>query len=380
MKVCYVIESLINSGGMERVLSVCANALGAKLDVFILTLCQNKFDCYFPLDPRIIIYDLGLNDISDKRLLKEQLNSFFLSHCFDIVISLGGIDMYYLATIKDRSKKIIWFHFAYDVSYSGWLGDSPTILDRAKGYFVHLKRIYFAKKFDKVVVLTCADAIAWKRHTKNVAMIYNPITISNQLVSNRKAKRAIAVGRLDYVKGFDYLIEAWHYVSKKYEDWSLDIYGDGYMRDQLQELIDNYNLTESVTLCGRKANIADIYSHYSFFIMSSRSEALGLVLLEASSCGLPLIAFDCANGPREIIKNGENGYLIPSVGDVKSLAIAIIQLIENQDIRDRMGEKALQMAIEKFSLHTICQQWIDLFHQLTPQRNETSNCHIYNSI
>ena len=95
--------------------------------------------------------------------------------------------------------------------------------------------------------------------------------------------------------------------------------------------------------------------------MSSRAEGLGLVLLEAASCGLPLIAYDCPSGPSEIISDGKNGYLISRVGDIATMADKICSLIENPVIRKQMGENAKQM-VGKFSPSTIKEQWIALFN------------------
>ena len=97
--------------------------------------------------------------------------------------------------------------------------------------------------------------------------------------------------------------------------------------------------------------------------MGSRTEGLGLVLLEASACGLPLISYDCPSGPREIVTDGENGYLIPHVGDIDAMAEKICLLIENAELRKQMGEKA-KLMVDKFSPLRIKEQWINLFDSI----------------
>ena len=370
MRVCYIIENMFNSGGMERVLSVCASSLSKTFDVSILTIYQKGQAYYFPLSASAHRYDLGLENVSNKRLLKKKLSDFLMYHSFDIVVSLGGIDMYYLHSIKDGSKKIVWFHFAYNVSYTLWHGGHFGLKAKLKGYLQHFKRINHAKQYDQIVVLSSADALAWKRHTDKVSLIFNPVTINNAIVSSCDAKSVISVGRLDYAKGFDYLISAWKLVAQKHPDWSLDIYGDGELRPQLQEQIDQLNLGDKVRLCGRSTDIASCYSQHSIYVMSSRSEALGLVLLEASLCGLPLIAYDCPFGPREVIADGKNGILIKEVGDIEGMANAINSLIKDDSLRDYMGTNARQM-VRKFSLTHITEQWIRLFKDVMVYDNQT---------
>lgn len=369
MKVCYVIESMFNSGGMERVLSVCANALCRHIEVSILTLCQCGRKYYFPLENTVKRQDLGLKDVKDKQLLKDQLKKFFTRQLFDIVVSLGGIDMYFLHTIKDGSKKIVWFHFAIDIAETTWIGPNPTFARKVRAKLQTWERIRYACKYDKIVLISKADLDSWCKYTKKGILIYNPITIVNQCISSRNSKSVISVGRLDFQKGYDYLIKAWSIVAQKHPDWHLDIYGEGDFRGLLQEQIDTLKLTETITLCGRTPNIEEKYPQYSFYVMSSRAEGLGLVLLEAASCGLPLISYDCPSGPSEIIQDGKNGFLVERVGDISGLASAISQLIEHHDLRNQMGENALQIAEETFSLKTIVQQWIDLFNQFNDAKN-----------
>ena len=360
MEIAYIIEVMFNSGGMERVLSVCANSLCHELDVNIVTLYQKGRPAYFPLDNRIHCYDLGLDGVANRKLLKSRLSRFLMTHHFDIVISLGGMDMYYLHSIQDRSKKMVWFHFAYNVAYTAWSGDSPSVIRKARGYLQQVRRILHARKYDRVIAISNADYHAWQKYTKKATMIYNPITIHATAISERKEKKIISVGRLDHQKGYDYLVAAWSLVKQKHPDWHLDVYGEGSLRDSIQKQINELKLTDVITLCGRTPNIGEKYASHSIYVMSSRTEALGLVLLEAASCGLPLIAYNCPFGPRDVIENGKNGLLVERVGDIQGMADAICTLIENESLRNEMGEKARQM-VERFSITNITRQWMDLF-------------------
>lgn len=363
MKIAYVIDCMYNSGGMERVLSVCANALCQDVEVSIITIYQMGRPCYFPIDDKIHRYDLGLEDVVNKKLLKKLMTDFLTGHHFDIVVSMGGIDMCYLPAIKDGSKKLFWFHFAIDVAKTAWSGPNPNLFKKIKAQLQTWKRIYYARKYDKIVVISKADLEAWKKYTNKVVCVYNPVTIDNPVQAGLNSKKVISVGRLSFEKGFDYLIDVWRLVAKRHKDWLLDIYGDGPLSEQLQGQIDKQGLRNSVRLCGRTPNIAEKYAQHSIYVMGSRTEGLGLVLLEASACGLPLISYDCPSGPREIVTDGENGYLIPHVGDIDAMAEKICLLIEDAELRKQMGEKA-KLMVDKFSPLKIKEQWMTLFDNI----------------
>ena len=168
----------------------------------------------------------------------------------------------------------------------------------------------------------------------------------------------MAVGRLDWQKGFDTLIVAWKKVVARYPDWQLDIYGDGPQKEALQRLIAAEGLQQSVFLRGRADDVASAYARHSLFVLSSRYEGFGLVLVEAGICGLPLVSFDCQQGPAEII-TPENGILVRPVGDVAALATAISKLAGDAAMRRAMGQQALKLA-SQFNLNDIAGQWKDM--------------------
>lgn len=364
MKIAYIIECMHNSGGMERVLSVCANVLCKEAEINIITLYQKGRSTYFPLDNKIHCFDLGLDGVANRKLLKKQLTEFLMSHHFDIVITMGGMDLYYLHAIKDGSRKVFWFHFAIDIAKTTWAGPNPTVLQKVKAQLQTWKRIYHAKKYDKIIVISKADLSKWQKYTKKTQLIYNPVTIEGTNVSDRSSKFVISAGRLDYQKGYDYLVQAWSMVTKKHPNWHLNIYGEGSLRESIQKQIDELKMTNVITLCGRTPHIGEKYAQHSIYVMSSRAEGLGLVLLEAASFGLPLISYNCPSGPSEIIENGKNGLLVECIGDIQGMADAICTLIENESLRNEMGENAHKM-VEKFSVPNITKQWMRLFNEIT---------------
>ena len=362
-KICYCIESLYNSGGMERVLSVVADLLVDGFDVSIVTMKQEDKPYYFPVSQNVHLYDLGVTELVKKCDVKNRLDSFLKSKHFDVVVSLGGLDLSFLHSMMDGSKKIVWFHFAIDIAKTTWVGPNPNLVKKIKAQLQTWRRIYYARKYDRIVVISKADLKEWMKYTNKAELIYNPVTIAPPQQTNRMSKCVISVGRLDFQKGYDFLIDAWKIVAEKHSDWHLDIYGEGSLRGQLQAQIVKLNLSDAISLRGRVANIEKEYANHSIYVMSSRAEGFGLVLLEAALCGLPLIAFDCPSGPSEIIEDGENGFLINKVGDVHSMADKICLLIENASLRNRMGEKAIKLK-KDFSVSVITKQWISLLNNM----------------
>lgn len=371
MNITFVLESTFNSGGIERMLATIANAMAAAHKVAVVTAFNEGRKDFFPLSKDIERNDLGIRsaDYSKPKALKAEykhrLAQWLTSNKQDVVVSLGSLEFGFLPDINDGSKKVFWFHFAfnYDILTSRrtpWQWANTLI-----GHIVRRKRIAVARKYDKVVVLSKSDLKSWQKYLNNVCYIYNPITIKPRQVSDYKVKKALAVGRIERQKGFDYLVEAWEIVNKRFPDWQLDIYGGGTEQEtaKLQRQINALGLERSITLKGRTEDIASAYANHSVMVLSSRYEGFVLVLLEAAACGLPMVSFDCKQGPVEIISNGEDGYLVSPVGNTQGLAEAICRLAADNDLRHQMGQKAKANS-ERFALEKITQEWLTLFENL----------------
>lgn len=175
-------------------------------------------------------------------------------------------------------------------------------------------------------------------------------------------KVVIAAGRLDWVKGYDLLIEAFQYVVEKHPDWKLKIFGSGKERENLANLIQEKKLYNNVFLMGSTKELAKELMKSSIFVVSSRMEGFGLVIAEAMQCGVPVVSFDCPHGPSEVINDGEDGILVEN-GNIKKLGEAINRLIENEDLRKEMGKKAY-VNVKRFSVENIGRQWEDFFNKL----------------
>jgi glycosyltransferase involved in cell wall biosynthesis len=223
------------------------------------------------------------------------------------------------------------------------------------------------RKLVKFVVLTHEDAAHWKE-LENIVVIPNPVSFFPIESSECTTKKVIAAGRYVNQKGFDKLITAWYNVSEKHPDWTLHIYGDGWLRNKLQMQVDKLQLTHTCILEHTTPDIMSKYMDSSIFVLSSNYEGFGLVIVEAMSCGLPVVAFACPCGPRDIISENKDGFLV-APGDTTELANKIIQLIEDEEQRIEMGKAARKKA-ETYRIEQIGQQWIDLFNTLTPIKKD----------
>ena len=375
--IAYCIPSLDHSGGMERVLTAKANYLADQLgyDVSIIITDDKGTNPYFPLSEKVHVVQLDVNIDSLwqyptwKRfyLYKKKMRIYQrrLDKCLnflkpDITISLLRREINFLTKIHDGSAKVGEIHFGRYKYREANFNFLPNFVNQwiTNRWMAQLDRK--VRQLDRFVVLTHEDATYWKG-MNNLTVIPNPITINNGEQSNCTKKRVIAVGRYTYQKGFDLLIKTWEIVNKEHPDWKLHIFGGG--DNQLYaNIADSLSLKDVVTCHGPVDNIRNEYLNSSIYVLSSRFEGFGLVLAEAMSVGLAPIAFTCPCGPRDIIHDGEDGILCEN-GNIEKLAESICQLIENEQLRQEMGQKAAQN-IQRYTIDNIMKQWDKLFQEI----------------
>ena len=357
-KIAYIINGLWNSAGMERVFTVRANYLCRYFDITFITKGQGEKPDYFTLDKSI-----HRIDIPDTASYEDMLRKILLEEKYDITVATGGGESHYLYKIKDGSKKVYEFHFSYEMS-NIW---KQHIKSPIKRFFAiqyqKFGRIYVASHYDKVVVLSKADCQKWRRWIPKATYIYNPFTITCKQIATCESRTVVSVGRLNFQKGYDYLIDVWKIVFQHFPEWTLDIYGDGELRMELQNKINENGLSDVVNLRGVTNDIVDAYHDHSVYVMSSRTEGFPLVLIEAGICGLPIVAYDCPSGPNEIVVHGENGFLVSPVGNIKSMADYLMRLMSDKKLRQQMGHKSVELS-KRFQLENIAQEWIQLYNQL----------------
>jgi glycosyltransferase involved in cell wall biosynthesis len=237
-----------------------------------------------------------------------------------------------------------------------------------QGFIHQMIALYWRRKLDKqvkqldtLVLLTQHDADSWSGLTKTM-VIPNSLPFFPEKPSTCNQKQVIFVGRLNEQKGLEYLIDTWERVHQKHNDWILQIYGDGEQRELLHHLISEARLENSVVVNQPTRQIMDKYLESSIFLLTSRFEGFGMVLIEAMACGVPVVSFDCPWGPADIIKNGEDGFLVDYL-NTDEAAHRVCQLIEKPELRKSMGTKA-HVNVQRYNRDAVMHQWMTLFDRL----------------
>lgn len=374
MKIAYCIAGTYNSGGMERVLANKANYLVEHgHEVAIITTDQRGQKPFFALDSRIRCYDLGINyeENNGKSFLnkllhypakqfrhKQRLTKLLKELKADIVISMFCNEAALLPSINDGSRKILEIHF----SRFKRLQYARKGLWRIADNWRSRNDEKIAARYDKFVVLTHEDEAFWKG-CSNICVIPNARTFTFEQPAPLTSKTVVAVGRYNYQKGFDLLIDAWSQVCRTASGWTLHIVGDGELRPAMEKQIAELGLQGKVVL--RKAGseeMREVYAGAAFLAMSSHYEGLPMVLLEAQAAGLPIVSFTCKCGPRDVVNDGETGFLVPEE-NVERLADAMLLLIGDSELRKSMGKRAFNNS-EKFAVPTVMKQWETLFREV----------------
>lgn len=195
----------------------------------------------------------------------------------------------------------------------------------------------------------------------NVRCIYNFTNLQFNANIQPRQKLVVAVGRYVYQKGFEYLIQAWQRVAEVCPDWQLQIWGDGEQREYLQQLIEERGVQQQVKLMGYVTQMTQLFSHVSLFVMSSRYEGFGIVLVDAQRCGVPTISFNLPSGPSDIINDGVDGFLCRYL-DESDLADKIIKVLQDDNLREKLSRAAIQNSM-RFTPENIMPQWDELFRQ-----------------
>lgn len=348
MKLLYLIEDYSVKGGAERIISLKANEFAARShEVTVVSVYHDNRPLSYPLADgvRFVSLDVPMAKSPLHRpytlyITWQRLNKTLRELQPDVVFFTMVIGALLLPLVKTHARRIYESHSARAFTpyhrFFGWMERSA----------------------DAIVCLTADDAREYGHAKAPVRVIPNFVDTHSTRQPDYTAHRAIAVGRLEEAKGFDRLIDVWKNISRLHPDWRLDVYGDGSQRDALQAQIDALQLHGIVTLCGRDNNILDRYAEHSLSVSSSRYEGLPMTLLEAASCGLPIVTFDFRYGARESVEQGENGLLVPQ-DDVEALAEALSRLLSSEELRRKYGQKSREMA-QRFSKEAVMRQWMEL--------------------
>ena len=358
MKICFIIHDVTARAGTERAQINLANALTARGESISIWSCYSRnLSTGFRLSSGVKVSYGRRNPLPwflDYPWLMCAFALFVIRHrpqwivCTDtnrLIVAL-------LAAIVPGVRLAVWEHFA--LSHS---------ITKVRG---KLARWLSAVLASRIVTLTERDA-------KLYAQIFAPfgtITSIPNIVIRPATEYAVrrqeilAMGRLTPQKGFDLLLEAWSIALKRLPDWSLRIVGDGPMRDQLVRQASTLGIETRVIFAPFSDDPFSLFSQCGIFVLSSRFEGLALVLIEAMMCGAPCISFDCPNGPREIIRNGVNGVLVPAER-LDALADAMVKLGQDPVLRQRLGNAA-RFVFKNFSEPLVAARWHEVLYGQIP--------------
>ncbi len=374
MKKISILALHLGYGGIEKALTMLANALAVTYEVEIASIYQLEEEPAFSLDKRVKVVYLnpgvkpnrdefasavhrknpisilkeGLRACKVLRLRKTSMVKYIKQCDADIVIATRDILDRWLGKYGNSQMfKIGWEH------------------NHHHGNMKYANKIVKANRKLDTLVLVSRDLTEFyeeKLSGTNCQCVYIPniIDMIPQEVSPLTEKRFVSVGRLSPEKGYIDLLKIYERLVKHDPTWHLDIVGDGKEFSKLQEFAKLHRLQKKVTFHGfqKKEYIDDLLHRSSIYLMTSHTESFGIVLLEAMSHGLPCVAFDSAEGAREIIENQKSGFLIKH-RDFDQYERAVETLMGSIEKRRKMGKRGYQL-VGQYSEDVVIEKWIDL--------------------
>lgn len=361
MKIVYITNDAFGQGGVARMLSVKTAVLTQKYGHQVVVISSSFFDTtFYTFDPSVSIKPLpfspklGVESLFYFKKLKKEIK---LLNPDIVVICDNGIKGY-LMCFLDINVPVVFECHAIDII---------PIMNKSKHYFsikhFVLKKLVdvAVKRVDKLVVLSQAQADFLK--FKNAVIVPNSAWSGPVAKASLNSNKVIAVGRLIESKGYERMIHIWKSIHEIHPNWTLNIYGDGIQKNHLINVVSKYKLNGVVSFKESDADIEQAFSQYAFMLHASFYESFSLVIMEAMSYGLPVIAFDCPVGPRSIINNNNDGFLIKDFDD-EAFVAKIKLLINDVSLRQDMGAKAYEN-IKRFDLDATMDRWNLLFLSLT---------------
>lgn len=217
-------------------------------------------------------------------------------------------------------------------------------------------------RFYHLVSLTKKDQeLRTAAYKQNVFVIPNPLKNIPGTYSTQNNKKILILARFCLQKNLPNLLLSWEKVQKKHPDWTLDIYGEGEDKNRMLEIIKEKGLN-TVHIKGYVNDPFNVIPEYSIFLLPSLYEGFGMVLIECMSCGVPAVAYNCLCGPDEVIKDGEDGFIV-QLNDMDAYINKVNYLIENPELRKSMSLKGREN-IKRYALDKVMEQWIDLFDRI----------------
>ncbi len=374
MKKVTILSLHLNHGGIEKYVSNLANLLCDDFNVNIVNVYKICEPVY-KIDPRVKITYL-MKEVPNKEELKSALKNKNLIRLFKEFLKACKIyikrDLSIIKYIKQDDSDILVSPRYTFTKYLSTFGNKKSI-KVVQEHCHHNNDERYIKKVEKSVRKADYFMAASKELTEFYKNRFNndlkykfipmPIEFDGK-VSTLKEKNIITVGRFSKEKGFDELVDVAESVLKKNQNWTWHIAGSGPEFERIKSIISERKLNKNIILHGfcTKDEVYDLYCKSSIYVMTSKEESFGLVLVEASSHKLPLVAFDSAQGAREIIINNKNGYLIRN-RNKEAMTDKINELIEDYDLRNRIGLNAYKEC-QKYNFDKLKNEYINFFKNM----------------
>ena len=354
--IAILVGDISRGAGTERAVTNLANMLaesGSYAVTIISLYSSSGSQCYYTVNPDVNIVHLGFaRSGMAKRLIVyirfiHSVNAIIRDRHIDVILGTTHALNSLLFFMNGKAKKIACEHMIYAAC--------PKISGR-------IRRIMYPR-LDAVVLLTNADVKHYDFvDPKKKWVIPNSLSFTCEKPARLESKKIIAVGRLSREKGFDLLVKAAVLIKKEIPDWHITIFGDGEEKEELLNAITSFELGGFMSIHEPTKEIRQKLLNSALFVMSSRHEGLPMILLEAKACGLPIVSFDCPEGPAEVVRHGEDGLLVEPE-NVEKLAETVVSLAKNTELLKAFGRKAFEN-VNDFSSEVIFKKWDQLFNSL----------------
>lgn len=350
MNILFLEGDMSRSGGTERMTAWLTGQLSRNHAVHIFSFrMRGGADLFYPLDPSVTHDSLGDKKIHEKI---REIHRFIRSRRIDTVINvdtgMGYIGI--LAAAGTKAKVITWEHSNF---FNNW----------NSRWFPVFRKIA-ARHSDAMAVLTERDKKNYETNIRGcvpVKVLPNP-AVRQEAVYDAESKTILSAGLLGKIKRFDLLVPIGKTVFGRHPDWSWNLCGDGPEREALETAVREAGLENHIRFCDSVKDMEPMYRGAAMYVLTSEMEGLPMVLLEAKSYGLPIVSFDIETGPSDIVRDGVNGYLVPS-GDTEAMADRINRLIEDTELRKRFSADAV-LDMDKFDEERILEEWEKLLTSL----------------